>query len=179
MTREDLIKQAYAYGASVALTEAGFDKYAADQLAVQLLLQKLAEGDEPMGTGAHAGIGAGAGLGIGAGTALAAALLAKKYPNKVPEFLRHHRLTEGGRQVAKASTKGLGNILHNIPGAKAFAERPEVPQGFTEAPSRVRNALDHLLNSSPSTLGNTVGLGALGLGAGAAGGAGLGAMRQD
>ena len=79
MTREDLIKQAYAYGASVALTEAGFDKYAADQLAIQLLQQKLAEGDdEPMGTGAHAGIGTGAGIGLGAGgAALATYLLSR------------------------------------------------------------------------------------------------------
>ena len=67
MTREDTIKQAYAYGASVALAEAGFEKQAAEELAVQLLQQKLAEGEEEgLGTGAMSGIGAGAGLGLGA-----------------------------------------------------------------------------------------------------------------
>lgn len=78
MTRDDLVKQAYVYGASVALVEAGFEKNAADQLAVQMLMQKLADEDENMGTGAHAGIGTGAGLGLGVGgAALATYLLSR------------------------------------------------------------------------------------------------------
>jgi hypothetical protein len=66
----EMIKQAYAYGASVALQEAGFAPAQADAAAIRLTLEKTAEEDEGgmSGlTGALLGGGAGALLGAGGG----------------------------------------------------------------------------------------------------------------
>jgi len=39
---EMMIKQAYAYGVTIALQEAGMDKEAADEMAIQLAEEKIA-----------------------------------------------------------------------------------------------------------------------------------------
>ncbi len=69
----EMIKQAYAYGASVALQEVGYDANQAQQAAAQLTHEKTAEEGEEEGGGmspalmALLGGGAGAVLGAGGG----------------------------------------------------------------------------------------------------------------
>lgn len=64
MNRNELVKQAYAEGAFVALQQLGYEKNAAAQIAM-----KMAGDDDGIGALGGAGIGAGAGLAAGAGGA--------------------------------------------------------------------------------------------------------------
>ncbi len=104
MTREELIKEAYAYGVGVALVEAGFEKNAAAELAIEITneeLYKIAKKEEEgMGTGAKAGIGAlGAGaLGVGAGALLGSK---RKLPGAVKKWLKGTNALRGGGKVNK------------------------------------------------------------------------------
>jgi hypothetical protein len=99
MTREDLIKEAYAYGVGVALVEAGFEKNAAAEMAIEITneeLYKLAKKDAGMSTEAKAGLGAAAGLGTAG--AIAGALAgrragaARTLPKGVAKWLKRQNI---------------------------------------------------------------------------------------
>ena len=62
-----MIKQAYAYGASVALQEVGYAPAQAEAAAVQFTLEKTAQEDEGMSPALTALLGCGAGALLGAG----------------------------------------------------------------------------------------------------------------
>ena len=98
MNKIAMIKQAYAYGAAVALQELGYDVNTAQNAGV-----KLAEDEEGMHPALRALIGTGAGLGAGAlaGGALGAgggALLQKLKPTemgRIGNFAQTHGPREG------------------------------------------------------------------------------------
>lgn len=98
----EMIKQAYAYGASVALKEAGYAPQVAEQLGVKLAAEADAEGQEPEGNfiqrhpGLIAGLG-GAGLLAGGGLAAHKGLLGQGAQSAVQSM--------GGK------AKDLGGIL--------------------------------------------------------------------
>ncbi len=103
MIREELIKEAYAYGVGVALVEAGFEKNAAAELAIEITneeLYKIAKKEEGMSTGAKAGIGAlGAGaIGVGAGALLGGK---RKLPGAVRKWLKGTNALRGSSKVNK------------------------------------------------------------------------------
>lgn len=113
MTREDLIKEAYAYGVGVALVEAGFEKEAAAQMAVEIThdeLAKLAKKDEGMGTGAKAGIGAGLGTAAGIGAGIYAGKKGK-LPKGVAKWLKRQNIFN---KKPLAKVPGFGKVRRRI-----------------------------------------------------------------
>jgi hypothetical protein len=102
----EMIKQAYAYGASVALKEAGYAPQEAERLSVKLAAEADAEGQEPEGNfiqrhpGLIAGLG-GAGLLAGGG------------------FAAHKGLLGQGAQSAVNSLGGKAQDIGSMIGNKA------------------------------------------------------------
>jgi len=126
MTRNERIKQAYAYGAAVALQELGYAPYDAQQAGVKLAMEKEAlTGAEARAaletllspvTGAAKSIG-GAAKNVGRqGGDLLAALRGKALPGALfenPELARMARLGLGAGAVGGAGLGAGGMALGN------------------------------------------------------------------
>lgn len=113
---DQMIKEAYAYGASIALQEAGYPQEQAKVASEQLTQEKLAEEDEGLSglEGALLGGGAGALLGAGGGALagritqsnLLTRLLAKLLPVRQPSAFQE-RLRAMGKGVGKIEMPAL------------------------------------------------------------------------
>ena len=129
----EMIKQAYAYGASVALQEVGYAPAQAEAAAVQLTLEKTAaeEDEEGMSPAMMALLGGGAGAVLGAG---------------------------GGALAGKLTDKNLLRTLVDAPGRIGKRLR-----GATPAPTPIADAFaqrgsrsgGQLLSSSTGPVGPT------------------------
>lgn len=107
MNRNELVKQAYAEGAFVALQQLGYEKNAAAQIAM-----KMAGDDDGIGALGGAGIGAGAGLAAGAGGAGLADLIMRTK-------LRTGELGENGKPGfgrPKFEGEGIGGLTNRAAG---------------------------------------------------------------
>jgi hypothetical protein len=106
MNKIAMIKQAYAYGAAVALQELGYDVNTAQNAGV-----KLAEDEEGMHPALRALIGTGAGLGAGAlaGGALGAG---------------------GGALMQKFKPEGAGRLTEMMQAGRGMAEDPSLAQSL-------------------------------------------------
>jgi len=156
MNKIAMIKQAYAYGAAVALQELGYDVNTAQNAGV-----KLAEDEEGMHPALRALIGTGAGLGAGAlaGGALGAggaSLINKISPS------RAGRLTDLGAAHAP------GMMSHML---------PESLQGVAGGTGAISNASVLQRLKREAMLGGEAG-GAAGAGIGALGGGLYGGLSE-
>jgi hypothetical protein len=115
MTRKELIKQAYAYGAAVALQELGYDVNTAQNAGIKLAEEAEEEGMSPalralIGTGV--GLGGGALLGAG-----------------------------GGALAGKLTGKNMTTALEKaIAGSKGLGKNPKIQQALSEAAGGVPGA---------------------------------------
>jgi len=98
----EMIKEAYAYGASIALQEAGYAPAQAEQAAAQLTLEKTAQEDEGMSPALTALLGGGAGAVLGAGGGALYGHLAKQ--NLINQMLG------AGGSAQRAGAKGIGKL---------------------------------------------------------------------
>lgn len=150
MDKVAMIKQAYAYGAAVALQELGYDVNTAQDAGV-----KLAEDEEGMHPALRALIGAGAGAGggalLGAGLGAGGAALAQKLQKSNPGYAGY--LTSMAQRGAGESP----NIAEKMMSHAAIPESLRYSMTNSADPAALREAL-------------------LGAQAGGAGGAGLGAL---
>jgi hypothetical protein len=161
MDKVAMIKQAYAYGAAVALQELGYDVNTAQNAGV-----KLAEDEEGMHPALRALIGTGAGIGggalLGAGLGAGGAALSRRL---------------GGPSLSEAAMRGTGKIEGTIP--------------FGSAENHAKyntNLLEKLMGKMPYQPAGQAEMGAMrprqaygdeammGAQLGGAGGAGLGAL---
>lgn len=119
MDKVAMIKQAYAYGAAVALQELGYDVNTAQNAGV-----KLAEDEEGMhpalraliGTGAGIGGGALLGAGLGAGGAALAHKLRTPMPSNAEGYLTHLMTADKPGMVGKALDRfavGPKSVMRN------------------------------------------------------------------
>lgn len=102
----NLVKQAYAYGAAIALQELGFDAQRAEVASIKLAEDAMEEGEDSKSAPVRAGIGAGFGVPVGG---LLGALGGSAYSD-----LRHPPTPyRGGRHFPDAPHMGhqLGSAL--------------------------------------------------------------------
>lgn len=126
---EDLIKQAYAYGASIALQELGFDFQQAEEGGIKLAAQAMYERPESQGstlggTLGGAGLGALGGLALGAGSAFIPGLkglglsnlVAKSgLPMRAPQGLIARTAFRGAKKpAAQASRWAKGKLPDDL-----------------------------------------------------------------
>jgi len=178
----ELVKQAYAYGASVALAEVGYQEQDAaveGEKIASFEMEKVAAEDEGMSPALMALLGAGAGTALGAG----GGALAGKLKNV--NLLR--RALERGASPTNVgmgpSQKALQQGGMSVGEAEQVAAR--MAPGGLSAAERARNRLFDVLAQprGPLTPQSTVGGsallgGAAGAGAGAAGGGLYGGLAE-
>lgn len=130
----EMIKQAYAYGASIALQEAGYAPAQAEATAAQMTLEKTAE--EGLGPLETALLGGGTGALLGAGGGALYGHLAKK--NLINQLLG------AGASAQRAGGKGidkLRGLLSKGEGAAAAAGKgPTMAGGM--APGEMTAAIE-------------------------------------
>jgi hypothetical protein len=133
----EMIKQAYAYGANVALQEAGYAPAQAQAAAARLTLEKTAEeGEEGMSPALMALLGGGAGAVLGAGGGALYGHLAKK--NLV------NQLYGAGASAQKGGAKGidkLKSLLSRGEGAAAAAPGKAPTMAGGMAPGEMEAAI--------------------------------------
>jgi hypothetical protein len=106
MNKIAMIKQAYAYGAAVALQELGYDLNAAQNAGI-----KLAEDEEGMHPALRALLGTGAGLGALGGAALGAggaALAQKLSPSRFGRLTNANYMGRVNPEEANLAEKAMG-----------------------------------------------------------------------
>jgi len=143
MDKVAMIKQAYAYGAAVALHELGYDVNTAQNAGV-----KLAEDEEGMHPALRALLGTGAGIGAGAlgGAALGAggAALSRRL---------------GGPSLSEAAMRGTGKI---VPDATEVAAKGMIPFGSAENNAKYNTTLlQKLLGKMPYQPAEQAAIGAM------------------
>lgn len=150
MDKVAMIKQAYAYGVSVALQEIGYDARTAQDAGI-----KLAEDEEGMHPALKALLGAGIGAGGGAlgGAALGA----------------------GGAALAQKLSPTRTGRLTSLLGGRGFV--PESLQGIPQGTSAISNAQVMKNLQREALLGGELG-GAGGAGLGAIGGGLYGGLSE-
>lgn len=166
----EMIKQAYAYGASLALQEAGYTPEQANQAAVQLTYEKTAaEDEEGISPALLALLGAGGGALLGAGGGALAGKLTGKNPLKALSRVAPEPTNVMGTVTPSAYTAGS-------PAAQSFQEalRPTISE-------KAKNLLfDAIFRGGRlgSIRGGATAGGALGAGAGALGGGLYGGLSE-
>jgi len=165
MDKIAMIKQAYAYGAAVALHELGYDANTAQNAGV-----KLAEDEEGMHPALRALLGAGAGAGAGAlgGAALGAggAALAQKFkPSGAGRLSEAYGMGRYMPEEANLAQKAMG---------KAYLPESMTAGGSSMDPSAT---LRDLAMKREALLGGQAG-GAAGAGIGALGGGLYGGLSE-
>lgn len=166
----ELIKQAYAYGASVALQEAGYAPEQANQAAVQLTHEKTAQEDEEgMSPALMALLGAGGGALLGAGGGALAGKLTGKNPLQALSKVAPEPTNVIGKVAPSSMTAGS-------PAAQRFQEALGPGAG-----EKAKNLLfDAIFRGGRlgSIRGGAATGGALGAGAGALGGGLYGGLSE-
>lgn len=122
MTRKDLIKQAYAYGAAIALQELGYDVNTAQDAGIKLAEAEVGE-EEGMSPALRALIGAGIGVGGGAllgagGGALAGKLTGKNMTTALEEAIAGSGRLGKNPKIQHAMSEAVGGV----PGPKQYKE---------------------------------------------------------
>lgn len=162
MNRRELIKQAYAYGAAVALQELGYDINTAQSAGI-----KLAEDEEGMHPALKALIGTGVGLGGGALLGGGAGAIAGKATGRnLGEELVRALGGKGVKMTSGEAPSALHNLMTGVPGVSRKS------WGSATSKSKTLADLQDLIEGNPVAGSANIGarggalLGALGGGIG-------------
>lgn len=157
----ELIKQAYAYGASVALQELGFGAQQAEVGGIKLAEDAMEEGDDEGGgrnSSLRAGLGAAAGVPIGAygGGGVGAALARRKYGPPRGTFAPLEGLghTLGGAGIGALAGGVGGAALNQLGGESEHPLATSMGAGLGAVPGATVGGLAGLL--AEARLGNNI-----------------------